>query len=201
MAHWKKFKLGDSKRIMREAFRECDSKSEFYDKEKSKRNVYLWNYQKATERLNKRLEDIPKRKKDTVILMNEVITLPKQVRKEDQRKFFNTVIHFDAEKLGAENLIFACVHNDELTPHLHIAFTPIKEGKWNCKQIMNRNFLKSYHKELQERINQVFDYDIMIERSDLEKELDPRLEFKKYKANRKIEEYQEHNNIRIRRPE
>ena len=168
---------------MKEAFRSIDSKSEYYDKEKSSHNKYLWNEEQAAERLKKALEI--KHRKDAVILMTEIITLPKEVKPKDRNLFWKAVIDFNNQKLGKENLIYGAVHYDEFSPHLHIAYTPIKEGKFKCKEIMNREFLTNYHNELQDHIDKVFNYRVSIIRDELDKQFNKWMEYKQYKLKMK----------------
>ncbi len=46
-----------------------------------------------------------------------------------QREYFERALRFISSKVGGENIISAVVHKDEKTPHMHLSFCPITEGK------------------------------------------------------------------------
>jgi len=185
--HIQKNKKGDAKRILNEAYRATDSKSEYYNKAESKNNIELWNKEKALTKLQHNIDTNKIRNKETVITITSVITKPKDLKPQDERAFWQEVINYHNDKLGKENLIYFVIHKDELNDHAHICYTPIKDNKFQAKHIINKEFLNNYHKELQERLNKKFDYHITIERDEIEKQYDPRLSFNEYKANRKRE--------------
>ena len=47
----------------------------------------------------------------------------------EQQEFFKRAFDFMTDKIGRENIISAVVHMDEKTPHMHLSFCPITEGK------------------------------------------------------------------------
>lgn len=197
MAHWLKNKEADAKRIMHEAFRSIDSQSEYFDKSKSKNNKYLWSEKDAAERLKRALEI--KHRKDAVVLMSEIITLPKEVKPKDKNLFWKSVIDFNNQKLGKENLIYCAIHYDEFSPHMHIAYTPIKEDRFQCKNIMNQQFLQNYHNELQEYIDKVFNYHVSVIRDEIDKQFNKWLEYKEYKIKMKQLQKQQEQEIELTR--
>ena len=77
----------------------------------------------------KRLEDVFYIKRtDNVTFAEAVVTLPKDVKPEDERQFFQSCYEFFSDDFGEDNVIYATVHKDELTPHLHLGFVPtVKE--------------------------------------------------------------------------
>jgi hypothetical protein len=52
---------------------------------------------------------------------------------EDWSKYFRDARKFLTEKYGKENLLHWTVHYDEKSPHMHVLFTPIVEGKAGLK--------------------------------------------------------------------
>lgn len=76
--------------------------------------------------LNERLKHIYHIKRKNLVKMVEiVVTLPKDVKPEDEEKFFKAVYDYYAtEDYGEQNIINASVHKDEFRPHIHIDAIP-----------------------------------------------------------------------------
>ena len=94
-------------------------------------------------------------RKDAVVMADVVVTLPENVRKEDEFKFFGYTYWFLIRKLGKENMMGGFVHRDEVRKdgspvrdHMHVPFTPILDGRFNYKKMCPRSFYQSMHKEL-----------------------------------------------------
>lgn len=68
---------------------------------------------------------------------------------QEQQAFFKSVISFMGMKVGNKNIINLQVHMDEVTPHLHLQFIPTYDDKLNCKKLLNKTFLNSFHGDLQ----------------------------------------------------
>jgi hypothetical protein len=96
------------------------------------------------------------------------VTLPKGVKKEDQRKFFEETVKFLNDRYGEKNCVSAEVHYDETTPHLHYCFIPIvfdikrQREKVDRKSIFTLKELKTFHSDLQSHITQVLGYEVPI---------------------------------------
>jgi hypothetical protein len=96
------------------------------------------------------------------------VTLPKGVKKEDQKKFFEETVKFLNNRYGENNCVSADVHFDETTPHLHYCFIPIvydekkQREKVDRKSIFTLKELKTFHTDLQTHINQALGYDVQI---------------------------------------
>lgn len=68
---------------------------------------------------------------------------------EREKAFFQSNLEFLQERYGKENVMYAAVHKDEKTPHMHVGVVPItKEKKLSAKQIFNKVEMK----QLQEAI-------------------------------------------------
>lgn len=94
-------------------------------------------------------------RKDAVVMADVVVTLPENVRKGDEGKFFGYTYWFLLQKLGKENMMGGFVHRDEVRKdgspvrdHMHVPFTPILDGRFNFKKMCPRSFYQSMHKEL-----------------------------------------------------
>lgn len=94
-------------------------------------------------------------RKDAVVMADVVVTLPENVRKGDEGKFFGYTYWFLLQKLGKENMMGGFVHRDEVRKdgspvrdHMHVPFTPILDGRFNYKKMCPRSFYQNMHKEL-----------------------------------------------------
>jgi hypothetical protein len=94
-------------------------------------------------------------RKDVKVMCSWIVTAPKSVANtENERQFFQETYNFLSEKYGNENVVSACVHKDEVTPHMHFAFIPIVEDKKkkklkvSAKECVGVNDLKAFHREL-----------------------------------------------------
>lgn len=109
------------------------------------------------ERVNKAQKAAGKRatRKDAVVMADVVVTLPDNVRKGDEDRFFRLTYWYLSKKFGIENMMGGYVHKDEVlkdgTPardHMHVPFTPILDGRFSYKKMCPRSFYQSMHKEL-----------------------------------------------------
>ncbi|KRE00891.1 plasmid recombination enzyme, partial [Bacillus sp. Root239] len=48
---------------------------------------------------------------------------------DEQRKYFEASLDHIAGKYGQHNILYAVVHNDEATPHMHVGFVPITDDR------------------------------------------------------------------------
>lgn len=101
-------------------------------------------------------------RKDAPTVCSIVVTLPEQYKnksKEQQDYFFKRVgsflkykfcVSFDKKKDPYCNVLWATVHYDETTPHMHFAFVPwhTKEHKISYKNVVNRSVYASLHTDL-----------------------------------------------------
>ncbi|MFP3669925.1 MobV family relaxase [Priestia sp. SIMBA_032] len=49
--------------------------------------------------------------------------------RDEQRKYFEASLDHIAGKYGQQNILYAVVHNDEATPHMHVGFVPITDDR------------------------------------------------------------------------
>lgn len=111
------------------------------------------------EIINGRLSELELKRKirSDAILMNSFIVTSdgeyfKGLHPWEQRKFFRDCAEFLSRKYGEENMISAIVHMDETTPHMHLNFIPINEGRLSSKSLFDRQKLAQLQTELHESI-------------------------------------------------
>ena len=109
------------------------------------------------ERVNEAQKAAGKRvtRKDAVVMADIVVTLPDNVRKGDEDRFFRLTYWYLSKKFGIDNMMGGYVHKDEVlkdgTPardHMHVPFTPILDGRFNYKKMCPRMFYQNMHREL-----------------------------------------------------
>lgn len=113
--------------------------------------------QRRIERVNEAQKAAGKRatRKDAVLMADVVVTLPDNVRKGDEDRFFRLTYWYLSNKFGIDNMMGGFVHKDEVlkdgTPardHMHVPFTPILDGRFNYKKMCPRMFYQNMHREL-----------------------------------------------------
>jgi vacuolar-type H+-ATPase subunit H len=123
--------------------------------------------ERRIERVNEEAKAAGKRatRKDAVVMADVVVTLPENVRRGDEGKFFRMTYWYLSKKFGIENMMGGFVHGDEVlkdgTParaHMHVPFTPILDGRFNYKQMCPRTFYRSMHKELGDYLERALGY-------------------------------------------
>lgn len=105
-------------------------------------------------------------RKDAVVMADMVVTLPPNVPPEDAYKFFWNSYQYIADRAGRGNLMGGYVHMDETTPHMHVPFTPILDGRFNYKKMCDRKFYQTFHKGLGDRLEQKMGYRPEVELSE-----------------------------------
>lgn len=113
--------------------------------------------ERRIERVNEAQKVAGKRatRKDAVVMADVVVTLPDNVRKGDEDRFFRLTYWYLSNKFGIDNMMGGFVHKDEVlkdgTPardHMHVPFTPILDGRFNYKKMCPRTFYQNMHREL-----------------------------------------------------
>lgn len=113
--------------------------------------------ERRIERVNEAQKAAGKRatRKDAVVMADVVVTLPDNVRKGDEDRFFRLTYWYLSNKFGIDNMMGGFVHKDEAlkdgTPardHMHVPFTPILDGRFNYKKMCPRMFYQNMHREL-----------------------------------------------------
>lgn len=113
--------------------------------------------ERRIDRVNEAQKAAGKRatRKDAVVMADVVVTLPDNVRKGDEDRFFRLTYWYLSKKFGIDNMMGGHVHKDEVlkdgTPardHMHVPFTPILDGRFNYKKMCPRMFYQNMHREL-----------------------------------------------------
>lgn len=128
--------------------------------------------ERRIERVNEAQKAAGKRatRKDAVVMADVVVTLPDNVRKGDEDRFFRLTYWYLSNKFGIDNMMGGYVHKDEVlkdgTPardHMHVPFTPILDGRFNYKKMCPRSFYQNMHKELGDYLERRMGYRSNIE--------------------------------------
>lgn len=171
MAHITKFKLSSMGQIFAHINRDKNTIRKYDNQDIDTSRSYLNQdiiHGDMTD-LTQRLSEVShQNRKDLVACCGVVITLPAELHSSDlatQNRFFNYCTDFIKEKFGEKNTIYATVHHDETTPHVHIGFVPVtqKERKFrskekkgqtytqervSAKEVVTKSMLNSFHTEL-----------------------------------------------------
>lgn len=167
MSHFRKCTLQESVHLCphyeRSSTIKTYSNSEI-DKEKSSNNYNL-----APDRedqigyIRQKLQEISHvNRKDLVVMVDIIITVPKDLEESPVRFFaetYNFCISRFGEKsgMGEDVVISAYCHMDETTPHMHFAFLPICSSgdvkRFCAKEVVNRKELQTFHKDLQKHMD------------------------------------------------
>ena len=104
------------------------------------------------------------KRKDLRVMCDWCVTLPKEIKPEDEDKFFKETYKFLNDRYGKENVISAYVHKDETTHHMHYAFVPTvydintKEEKISAKELFTLSELRSFHGDLENHLEKELGY-------------------------------------------
>lgn len=98
-------------------------------------------------------------RKDAVLVCEWIITSDsdffESMSPADTREYFQTAIDFFAERYGSKNLMYAQVHLDERTPHMHLGIVPFdKDNKLIAKTMFDREALQDIQNELPRYMNE-----------------------------------------------
>lgn len=87
----------------------------------------------TTQELEKKLEKVPKFRKDANRMVNLVLSASPEffqnATKKDIQDWEKATQKWAEDTFGKDNILYSVVHHDEKTPHFHIAIVPIFEGK------------------------------------------------------------------------
>jgi hypothetical protein len=171
MAHVDKYHIGAIGHLFKHYERAKDNdgnyikfKNQNIDLTKTGGNYNLAAFQPLPQLafIRKRLSEVKVFKRsDVKVMCDWVVTLPKNLGK-DERRFFEETVNFLSERYGRQNVISAYVHRDETQPHLHFAFVPVtvdrKKGieKVSAKEVLTRAELQRFHTDLDNYLASVF---------------------------------------------
>lgn len=138
------------------------------------------------------------KRKDLKVLCSWVVSLPDNVKPQDERKFFKAVYNHLKKKYP--HCVSAFVHRDEIGKnHIHYAFVPVFHDikkdvyKISANELVDRNELKTFHEELSRAVEKELGYkaDIITGESNLRREQGLRgsIDILKFKAEKMAKEY------------
>lgn len=99
------------------------------------------DYKKEIQQvISENVKSEKKVRKDAVLLSEFLITSDSSffdnMTPDAQRRYFETAKDFIADKYGEHNIIYATVHNDERTPHMHVGLVPVTDdGRLSAKDV------------------------------------------------------------------
>lgn len=172
MANMKKFKSPSAYRILDHFERQKNADGELkyqgdvrIDEDRSYLNLFYPDSIGGRQRLKQRLVEVaPKRRKDAVIMVDWVVTLPQQLINAERREqlvFFDHTIRFLQDRYGEDNLVRAYIHYDQTTPHLHYCFVPVATDsngiqRLCAKEVITRAELGKFHHDLDKELEQIY---------------------------------------------
>ena len=115
--------------------------------------------QKIDEKIEQNYKGERKIRKDAVKHIDGLITSDnsffEQLTPEETKMFFEHAKSFLEQEYGKDNLLYATVHMDELTPHMHYGVVPItKDGRLSAKEVVgNKKALTEFQDRFNEYIN------------------------------------------------
>lgn len=175
MAHVAKYTRGATGHLCRHFERGTDAQGEpikygnqDIDLERSHMNYNLAPaYENQIEFIRQRCSEVQCSKRaDVNVMCSWVITAPKDLPSEEQNTFFRESYAFLTNRYDEKNVVSSYVHMDEITPHMHFAFVPVVHDqkkdvdKVSAKELLTKKDLQSFHRQLDERMKQVFGRDI-----------------------------------------
>ncbi|MFD5778384.1 MobV family relaxase [Streptomyces fungicidicus] len=147
-----KMKAHDLKGIQFHNQRERESRTNSdIDKERSHENYDLVHdgkidyNQHVKEIIESQKTGTRKTRKDAVLVNELLVTSDKnffdRLDPTEQKRFFEESYKLFSERYGEQNIAYATVHMDEKTPHMHVGFVPMRDGKLQGKNVFNRQEL------------------------------------------------------------
>ena len=166
VCHMEKYKRQDVSPVEKENERDenYDATNPQIDSEKTKNNYHIIYPQgKYIDFINERIKslNLSKKLRSDAIYMNSFVIgsdgeFFKTLSKYEQRLFFENCTDFFCDKYGRENIISAIVHEDETTPHMHLNFVPIVNGKLCSKDLFDKKKLSILQTEFHEVVGKKY---------------------------------------------
>lgn len=180
MAHVAKYSKGAMGHMLSHYDRSKNNLGGNIDAERTCLNYNLADHQNMSqlEFIHQRLSQVKvQNRKDLNVLCDWVVTAPKDLPEREYKAFFEASYDFLKKRYGLENVVSAYVHMDEVTPHMHFAFVPVKYGfkqdkknpnisteyyKVSAKEVVNRYDLQSFHEGLQCHVTKALGHKVSI---------------------------------------
>ncbi|MDN4076292.1 MULTISPECIES: MobV family relaxase [Bacillales] len=162
VCHMEKYKRQDVKGIQFHNQRERESHTNSdIKRDQSHLNYDLLHPEKVDytqllkQQLKDRVQTNKKIRKDAVMLCSFLITSDKPffegLSPDEEQRFFKESLAFFQNRYGSENIVYATVHKDEKTPHMHVGMIPITEdGRLAAKSFFGK---KTELKQVQDQFH------------------------------------------------
>jgi len=157
--HNQKLKGAGAVRILDHIFRDRPGTKSNIDPNKTQLNYSLIpaDHRRDTEYFTKLRDEVGVKRKDQVTLVDTVVTLPQELLElsdKDKERFFSAAGAFLIKRYcpDIKYFIAAQVHMDETTPHMHFAFMPVRDGRFNAKSIITRQDLRTLHDDMESHL-------------------------------------------------
>lgn len=100
-------------------------------------------------------------RKDAVVCCNFIITSDYETLSEwlpeMQEMFFEETYDYFTKRYGIENVVYANVHMDEKTPHMHLGVVPItKDGRLSAKSLFTPSELKNLQTDFARKVGKAY---------------------------------------------
>jgi hypothetical protein len=170
--------------LLRHMSRDKKENGEYYkwdnqdiDPLKTKDNYHLHEHNlNSLEFIKKRISEVKcHNRSDVNVLSSWILTAPRNDKngdlllgRDEQKQFFDEAYKFYSKQYGKENIVYADVHLDETTPHMHFGFVPVvtdkKKGhlKVSAKEAVTKLDLQQAHEKLNQHMIKAFGRDIGI---------------------------------------
>lgn len=164
--HNEKYKLQDVIGIHKEQFREYADKTKYkndVDNERTELNRYIELSQGGKDwyrRIKKAKISTEERtgrtlRKDAVVLCSTVEAIPDSWDMAVADKYFEDKARWmenylkTAANVDEHCMLSVCIHHDESNAHATYAWMPIRDGRFQCRSIVTRDFLKALQSDSQ----------------------------------------------------
>lgn len=164
--HNEKYKLQDVIGIHKEQFREYADKTKYkndVDNERTELNRYIELSQGGKDwyrRIKKAKISTEERtgralRKDAVVLCSTVEAIPDSWDMAVADKYFEDKARWmenylmTAANVDENCMLSVCIHHDESSAHATYAWMPIRDGRFQCRSIVTRDFLKALQSDSQ----------------------------------------------------
>jgi len=165
-----KFQVSDVQGIQKHNQRQGISKSNpDIDYSKTEQNYDLLNDDnlKYESEIKEKVSERVKRKPraNSVVLSEFMVTASPEymnsLSAEEQKTYFEKSLEFIQERYGQKNTLYAVIHHDEATPHMHVGVIPITEdNRLSAKDIFNKQELRELQEEFPKHL-QKHDFEIV----------------------------------------
>ena len=133
-------------------------------------------------------------RKDAVVMCGIMVTSDKaffeSLSPEDTRRYFDDALTWFKQRYGVSNLVYATVHMDETTPHMHLGIVPLTaDGRLSAKSIFDRKELTALQTDFAYDVGTKYGLERGVEGSD--RTHLPEVRYKLAKAEEKLAATQE----------